>query len=175
MSAAGQCVPPMLIFPQKRWQNELIDGAPPGSIGACSGSGWITFTLFSKWLEHFINIVKPIKERIIVLILDGHCSHTRNLDVIDRAREVGISIAFDLIRRIKCSHWMYHSYFRSKLTMLLQLKTGWHPNRIVKKLQISSLFGETYNRAATVNCSKMQSVAFARRESLHLTTRFYGC
>jgi len=25
-----------------------------------------------------------------------------------------------------------------------------HPNRIVKKLQISSLFGEAYNRAATV-------------------------
>jgi len=70
MSAARQYVPPMLIFPQKRWQNELIDGAPPGSIGACSDSGWITSALFSKWLEHFINIVKPTKERMIVLILD---------------------------------------------------------------------------------------------------------
>lgn len=105
MSAAGQYVPPLLIFPQKRWQNELLDGAPPGSIGGCSDSDWITGPLFSKWLEHFINITKPSIGSPVVLVLDGHYSHTRNIDVIERAREMGVLIVcLPLIRLQKCSH-----------------------------------------------------------------------
>jgi len=111
-------------FSQKRRQHELIDGAPLGSIGACSDSGWITSALFSKWL-HFINIVKPIKERMIVLILDGHCSHTRNLDVINRAREVRISIVCLPPHSTNKMQPLDVSFMFPLKTMLLQLKTGW--------------------------------------------------
>src|SRR5258705_9066413 len=42
MSAAGMFVPPLMIFPRKLMKKELMDGAPPGSIGAVHESGWIT-------------------------------------------------------------------------------------------------------------------------------------
>lgn len=49
MSASGTFVPPLMIFPRKLMKNELMDGAPPGSIGAANESGWITSDLFEKW------------------------------------------------------------------------------------------------------------------------------
>nr|CAH7758416.1 unnamed protein product [Callosobruchus chinensis] len=32
MSATGQYVPPLLIFPQKEWEVELLDRVPEGSV-----------------------------------------------------------------------------------------------------------------------------------------------
>lgn len=55
---------------------------------------------FAKWLEHFIDILKPTKERSIVLVLDGHYSHTWNIHVLDKAHEIGIQLfAFHHTRR----------------------------------------------------------------------------
>lgn len=73
-------------------KTELLDGTPPGTIGGCHPSGWIQPELFTKWLKHFVSIAKPSKEDPVLLVLDGHYSHTRNLDVIDIARESGVSI-----------------------------------------------------------------------------------
>ncbi|KAI4464136.1 hypothetical protein MML48_4g00012592 [Holotrichia oblita] len=52
--AAGQLVPPMIIYKRKRYQDELADGAPPGSIVTFSDSGYINSELFVRWLEHFV-------------------------------------------------------------------------------------------------------------------------
>ncbi|KAI8780679.1 tigger transposable element-derived protein 6, partial [Biomphalaria glabrata] len=86
-SAAGEYVPPMLIFPRQRMKMELMDGAPPGSIYACHKTGWIQLDLFTQWLQHFINFVKPSLLNPALLILDGHASHTKNLDAINLARQ----------------------------------------------------------------------------------------
>ncbi|CAH2092167.1 unnamed protein product [Euphydryas editha] len=90
--ASGQFIPPLMVFPRKNMKAELLDGAPPGTIGGCHPSGWIQPELFTKWLRHFVSIVKPSKEDPVVLVLDGHYSHTRNLDVIDIGRDNGVSI-----------------------------------------------------------------------------------
>ncbi|CAH2015458.1 unnamed protein product [Acanthoscelides obtectus] len=92
MSAGGQFVPPMLIFPRKNRNEQLMRGAPPGSIYAVHPSGWVQQNLFSDWMRHFIKFVKPTKECPVLLVLDGHYSHTRNLEVIRLARENHISI-----------------------------------------------------------------------------------
>lgn len=92
MSAAGQFVPPMIVFPRKNMKAELLEGAPPGTIAACHPSGWIQQDLFTQWLMHFVHIVKPSTEDPVVLVLDGHYSHTRNMDVIDIGRRHGIHI-----------------------------------------------------------------------------------
>lgn len=87
MSAGGQFVPPMLVFPRKNRNDQLMRGAPPGSIYAVHPSGWIQQNLFTMWFNHFIQFVKPTEEFPVLLILDGHYSHTRNLDVIKIARQ----------------------------------------------------------------------------------------
>lgn len=92
MSASGTYVPPMMIFPRKRDHPLLMKGAPPGAIHACHPSGWIQTELFTKWFQHFINHVKPSATSPVLLILDGHVSHTRNIDLIVLARANNVQL-----------------------------------------------------------------------------------
>ena len=92
MNAAGAFVPPLVIFPRKNMKAELLDGAPPGTIAACHPSGWIQLPIFTDWLRHFIHHVHATVADPVVLILDGHYSHTRNIDVINLARDQGVII-----------------------------------------------------------------------------------
>lgn len=86
MSAGGTFVPPMIIFPRKNMSNVLMRGAPYGSIGVAHPSGWVQINLFTKWFEHFIAKTKPSENDPVLLVLDGHFSHTRNIQIIDLAR-----------------------------------------------------------------------------------------
>lgn len=92
MSAGGSFVPPMLIFPRVNWTEQLMKGAPPGAIGACHPSGWVQTDLFTRWFLHFVQKTKPSADSPVLLILDGHFSHTRNLEVINIARENHVTI-----------------------------------------------------------------------------------
>jgi len=47
---------------------------------------------FTDWFEYFIGNVKPTPDDAVLLLFDGHHSHTRNIDVIDRAREKGVLV-----------------------------------------------------------------------------------
>ncbi|CAH1983820.1 unnamed protein product [Acanthoscelides obtectus] len=71
---------------------QLMKGTPPGSISAVHPSGWVQASLFAQWFEHFINTVKPTASSPVLLILDGHYSHTRNLEVVIMARENHVCI-----------------------------------------------------------------------------------
>jgi len=66
-----------------------IAGAPAGSVGYPSGSGWVTNELFVKWLEHFIGFAKPTVDNKVTLLLDGHASH-KTLEVVELCRENGV-------------------------------------------------------------------------------------
>jgi hypothetical protein len=69
-------VPPLLVFPQKNTKPELLDGALPGIIAACIPFGRIQQEIFTMWFKNFMSIVKPTPSDPVVLILDGHYSHT---------------------------------------------------------------------------------------------------
>lgn len=86
MSAGGTFVPPMVIFPRKNMTQVLMKGAPPGSLGVAHPSGWVQTNLFTQWFEHFIAKTKPTEKDPILLLLDGHYTHTHNLDLIDLAK-----------------------------------------------------------------------------------------
>ncbi|XP_008188284.1 tigger transposable element-derived protein 6-like [Acyrthosiphon pisum] len=86
MSAGENFIPPMIIFPRVRMKPELQDGAPPETIFHCHPSGWMQLEIFTEWFQHFINHAKPTAEDPVLLILDGHMTHTRNLQFIDLAR-----------------------------------------------------------------------------------------
>jgi len=43
-----------------------------------------------KYLQHFIDFEKPSADKPILMILDGHASHTKNLDVLELARSNGV-------------------------------------------------------------------------------------
>lgn len=89
MSATGQFIPPLFIFPRIRMTPALERGGPPGSIYRCSKSGWMIEKLFLDWLKHFVEHTKPTLEDVVLLILDNHVSHI-SLDIYEFCRQNGV-------------------------------------------------------------------------------------
>lgn len=92
MSASGVYMPPMLVFPRKKKQIEFDLGLPPGSWAEVHSTGWMTAQLFLVWLKRFVTFSKASKDFPVLLILDGHSTHTKSLETIDYARENGVSL-----------------------------------------------------------------------------------
>ena len=58
MCAQNPCtnyVPPFFIWPRKKMKLSLMNGAPAGSVGTASPSGWMDGELFMQWLKHFVD------------------------------------------------------------------------------------------------------------------------
>lgn len=92
MNASGHFVPTLVIFPRKNMNILLMRRAAPGTIGVAHPSGWVQTNIFTHWFNHFIEKVKPSEESPVILILDGHYSHVRNVDLIDIARNSYVTI-----------------------------------------------------------------------------------
>lgn len=80
----------MVIFKRKKWNNDLAVGAPPGSLVQISDTGYINSEFFVKWLQNFKSHVNSSTEKCVLLLLDGHSTHSKNLDACDNVRENGI-------------------------------------------------------------------------------------
>jgi len=76
MSAAGHFIPPLFIFPRVRMNGEFLDHAPPGSVAVPHKSGWMQSEIFVEWFKHFISHCNPSPDRSVLLILDGHKTHS---------------------------------------------------------------------------------------------------
>nr|CAH7743445.1 unnamed protein product [Callosobruchus chinensis] len=89
-SAAGRFVAPMLIFKRKRANPDLAVGAPPDCLVEISDTGYINKTIFLRWLQTFIEAVKPSVDNKVLLVLDGHTTHSKNIEAIELARNNGV-------------------------------------------------------------------------------------
>ncbi|XP_043234050.1 MFS-type transporter clz9-like [Amphibalanus amphitrite] len=94
MSAVGNFVPPMMILPRTKENQNLEEGAPPGTVFVYHRSGWMQTDIFTRWFQHFLRHAKPSAEEPVLLILNGHLTltHTRNLDLIELARDNHVTI-----------------------------------------------------------------------------------
>lgn len=95
-----------------------------------SVSGWIQLELFTKWFRHFVNYVKPNKDNPILLLLDGHFSHTRDIEVIEIARENGVILVSIPTRLINYNHWMQDLWHLLKITIHTRLKHGFDLSQV---------------------------------------------
>lgn len=75
VSAVGNTVPPLFIFPRKKYHAHFIRGGPPGCIGEANGSGWMNEETFLIFMKHFVKQVRPTPENKVLLLLDNHDSH----------------------------------------------------------------------------------------------------
>jgi hypothetical protein len=131
---------------------ELINCTPPGPIHACHPSGWIQSDIFTGWFRHFICHIKPTAEDPVILVLDGHLSHSHNLEVINLGQENRVSI-------ISLPPHSTHKVQPLDLAFMGPLKwycaqeiKCWlhaHPGWVVTIYQVGELFGCAYMRAAT--------------------------
>ena len=152
MNVTGSFIPPLFIFPRVRMKDELMNGSPPGSLYECHKTGWMQMDIFTTWFKHFIRSSGASKNNTVLLILDGHSTHTKNLELIDLARENGVVL---LCLPPHCSHRMQPldvSFMKPLSTYYDQELEKWprnNPGKIVTTFQITELFGHAYVKAAT--------------------------
>ena len=79
----------MMIYPRKRMNEKLKQGAVPETLFECSDSGWINEELYVKWFKFFLTKIPPT--RPVLLIEDGYSSHI-SIDVITLARDNGVHL-----------------------------------------------------------------------------------
>uniref|UniRef100_A0A182NV04 DDE-1 domain-containing protein n=1 Tax=Anopheles dirus TaxID=7168 RepID=A0A182NV04_9DIPT len=87
MSATGHFIPPFLILPRARMNDSLKNGTPSGAEFACNPSGYMTVDILCAWFDHFLLNVHPKTDNPVLLVVDGHSSHTKNLsNITEKAR-----------------------------------------------------------------------------------------
>ncbi|XP_070529630.1 tigger transposable element-derived protein 1-like [Cardiocondyla obscurior] len=156
MNAAGEFIPPMLIFKRKRMTDELKRGGPPNTFYTCSESGWIVESLFVQWLQHFIKHLKLQKEphqQQILLILDGHTTHTKNLEAINLAREYGIVMLSLPAHTTHKLQPLDRSFFKPLKSYFNKACAAWmrnNPGNLIKQVNISEILGTAYPQAVSM-------------------------
>ncbi|XP_047033430.1 uncharacterized protein LOC124639949 [Helicoverpa zea] len=91
ISAGGQAVPPVLVFPRKNTNPRMAVGTPPGSLILANPSGWMNSELFLDVMKHFIRRTGTTKEYPSILIMDNHESHL-SIEALDLAKESGVTV-----------------------------------------------------------------------------------
>jgi len=153
MSASGNFMPTMFVFPRKRENPILMDDAPPGSFAQYHPSGWMQSEIFIFWFKKFIEFSKPSAEKPVLLILDGHATHTKSIELINIARANHVIL---LCLPPHCSHRMQpldvtfmgplSTYYQQEVRQWLAM----HPGRAVTIHQVAKLYGKAYTRAAVM-------------------------
>lgn len=153
VSAAGNYMPPSLIFPRIRKQHTFELGLLPGSSVYNNGSGWMTTEIFLEWFKCFVKFSGATRNNKVLLLLDGHTTHTKNVELIDYARENGVIL---LCFPPHCSHRLQpldvafmkplSSYYEVEIRKWMRC----NPGKVVTLHQISTLFGAAFLNAATL-------------------------
>lgn len=153
-SATGHYIPPMIIFPRKRMKPELMVNAPEGAWGVCSDSGWINTELFLGWLKKFIAYTAATKEYPVLLLVDGHSTHTKSIEVIDEARKNGVEILSFPPHTTHRLQPLDVAFMKPLSTYYDQAVTSWlrsNPGLVVSTRQVAELFGKAFVQAATMS------------------------
>lgn len=153
ISATGVFIPPMLIFPRKNFAERLLKGAPPGTIGACSPSGWINSDLFVLWLKHFIKSCNARENPKTVLLLDNHESHI-SLDAFELCRSKGIILVSFAPHTLHRCQPLDLTVYGPLKTAYYKRCTEWMNCNVGKRItddHVAQLFSEAYCKIATVD------------------------
>ncbi|KAL7302687.1 hypothetical protein TKK_0004742 [Trichogramma kaykai] len=89
-SAAGVFMPPLLIFPRKTVNQLYLEGAPAGATAEFNGIGWMDEAVFCRWMKKFIEFSHASKENPVLLVLDNHSTHAKNVEAIQLAIDNGV-------------------------------------------------------------------------------------
>lgn len=94
-----------------------------------------------------MDLVKPTEEDPVILVFDGHFTHTRNIDVINIAHENQVII---VCLRPHSSHRMqpldvsFMKPFKTFYTQEIEMWLRANPERVLSVYQIGDLFEKAY-------------------------------
>ena len=147
-NAAGQVIPPMVIYDAKKLNHAWTANEIPGTRYGLSDKGWITTVLFEGWLtEHFLDYAVP--QRPLLLLLDGHSTHYQP-EVIRLAREKEIII---LCLPLHTTHETQpldcgvFSSLKSHWSAVCHDFTRLNPGKVITKFNFNRLFSQAWLQA----------------------------
>jgi hypothetical protein len=152
-NAAGQFIPPMVIYRRQRLTVEMTNGGPPGTLYSCQEKGWMSNEGFNEWLEHFIAHAHPSPQKPVILILDGHVSHTKNLTALTRAKEAGVvmvSLPPHCTHKLQPLDVAFFAPFKCYYNEAIRQWMHNHVGRPVTTWQVAELLNTAYGKAASV-------------------------
>ena len=95
INVAGKSIRGFYIFCGKRLTTNYVVHYEDGAAIAMQKKVWMTTTLFSHWISHFIRCLESkggiLHKRRHVLILDGHNSYVA-LEVVFKCKEMGLDL-----------------------------------------------------------------------------------
>ncbi|XP_026819139.1 uncharacterized protein LOC113557788 [Rhopalosiphum maidis] len=156
-NAAGFYIPPMIIFKRKRKAPELEIGAPSGSIVEISDTGYINSELFVSWLKHFHSCVKSTIDEPVLLLLDGHTTHSKNLEALLFAKEHGIILLQLPGHTTHRLQPLDVAFFKPLGLYYIQTQEKWLRQtygKTISQYQVTGLLNEAYGRAATIGTAE---------------------
>ncbi|XP_022166135.1 uncharacterized protein LOC111030774, partial [Myzus persicae] len=153
MNSVGRYMPPLFIFPRQRHNMDFMRNAPPGSYVEFHPSGWMQKSIFERWLQNFITFSNSSKDTPVLLLLDGHSTHTKNIELINLARDNGVIL---LCFPPHCTHRLQpldvglmkplSVYYDKEITNWLRS----HPGEVVNLKHVAEIFGLAFAKAATM-------------------------
>ena len=153
MSAAGNFIPPMLIFKRKNMNKQLMKDAPTDSLPGTSKTGWINTQLFTKWMEHFIKHTRASLDHKVLLVLDNHESH-QSIETYELCRSNGVimvSLPPHTSHRLQPLDVTLFSSLKVAYNKECDLYMSLHPGQRITQYEIAHLFKLAYTRAATMS------------------------
>lgn len=150
-NAVGNFLPPVMIIKGVNKKLEFSEGLPQGSkVYMNKKSAYINTELFRKWLlEHFI-ANKP--EGKVLLILDGHTSHSSAIDMLEEAEKHGVillclpshttSVLQPLDRAV---YKPFKSFFNQETNKFMRTNR----QKKISRYNVATLIGRAWLRAAT--------------------------
>ena len=150
VSALGNTMPPLFVFPRAKNNPQLLRGAPEGSVQDNAKSGWMQSDIFFRWLERFITFTNASVEAPVLLILDGHTTHVKCIKTIELARENGVIM---LSLPPHCTHRMqpldvsFMKPLSSDFSNCVQQWMRKSPGQTVTIYEVAELFGKAYDVA----------------------------
>ncbi len=151
VAANGIHLPPVLIFPRKNFKCHMLNGAPSGTLGLATPSGWMTSSLFEDVMRHFVKYSHSSIQNRTLLIFDNHESHLSPF-AINYARDNGVTIVTippHCSGRLQPLDVSVHKPLKNAYNQEMDAWMLQHPGRTVTIYEIAGLFGSAFIRAMT--------------------------
>ncbi|XP_039278770.1 uncharacterized protein LOC120350253 [Nilaparvata lugens] len=153
VNGEGTFLPPFCIMKGKNLKQEFCDGLPPGAeVKMSPKSGYVNSEIFFDWLKNHFTPRKPAGK--VLLLLDGHTSHTSCIEMLEFAEENNI-----LLMSIPphTSHWLQpldRAFFKSLKMNFYAACSNFivnNPSRKITRLQFGTLLNIAWGKSANVD------------------------
>jgi len=141
-----------LYFQEKTWKKNWWIAHRLDQSTRTIPRGGYRARFFPQWFLHFVKHTNPTKEDPLILVLDRHYSHTRNLEVITLARENHVDMICLPPHSTHKMQPLDKAFMGALKIFYCQEIEKWfrsHPGRVVTVYHIGELFGNAYHLAAT--------------------------